>query len=127
MDVSVTAPEVPNMSTAEGSTVASVVQKPSLNPVSPESLLNPVPFYKELRENHPVYWSQELNAWIVTRHDDVTACFRDSRLSTNRMQFFEYQLNGMNPEIIRDLLQMFGDFLTNKEGRDHLRLRRALN
>lgn len=115
------------MTTAEGSTVTSVVQQPSLNPVSPEALLNPVPFYKALRENAPVHWSPELHSWIVTRHEDVTACFRDSRMSPNRMKFFENQFQGLPREEIQEFLQTFSHFMIMKEGRDHLRVRRGVN
>jgi cytochrome P450 len=34
-----------------------------------------------LRESDPVHWSDELAAWIVTRHDDVRLLFADARLT----------------------------------------------
>jgi cytochrome P450 len=115
------------MTTAEGRSVASIAQKPSLNPLSPEVLLNPAPFYKELRENDPVHWVEEMHAWLVTRHADVKECFRDPRLSSEKLKFFEYQLKGLEPDIISDFLQMFRHYLTMKDGSEHVRLRRRVN
>ena len=51
-----------------------------------EYLENPYPYYDELRVNAPVFWSERLGAWLLTRYDDVQAAFRDPRLiSGDRM------------------------------------------
>lgn len=44
---------------------------------------DPYPIYDELRENHPVYWSEAWNAWLVTRYDDVVAIARDNHRFVN--------------------------------------------
>ncbi|MFY0579198.1 hypothetical protein ACN28S_37400 [Cystobacter fuscus] len=62
-----------------------------LNPVSPQNLADPVPFYRELQRQAPVYWAQPINTWLVSRHEDVVASFRDPRLSANRTAFFEHR------------------------------------
>ncbi|MBZ5506095.1 MAG: cytochrome P450 [Acidobacteriia bacterium] len=49
--------------------------------VSPEIFFNPHPLYHMLRYSEPVHWSQVLNAWILTRYDDVMAALKDPRLS----------------------------------------------
>ncbi len=37
-----------------------------------ESILeNPYPIYKQLRDEQPVFWSNQMNAWLITRHEDV--------------------------------------------------------
>lgn len=95
-----------------------------LNPVTPENLLNPYPLYKELRENDPVHWSAPVHAWLITRYTDVMNGFRDPRLSAARMQFFEAQLGGLGPNIIEDLLATLRLQMTNKDGAEHIRLRR---
>ncbi len=66
--------------------------KLQLNPVSPENLLEPIPLYRELRIREPVYWSEILQAWFITRHEDVMACFRDPRLRARRTRHFAYGL-----------------------------------
>lgn len=49
--------------------------------VSAEIFYEPHPLYHMLRYSEPVHWSSVLNAWILTRYDDVMAAFKDSRLS----------------------------------------------
>jgi cytochrome P450 PksS len=58
--------------------MTSAAQKHPSNVVSPENLLDPHPLYRELRENDPVHWSDVLNSWLITRHDDVMSCYRRS-------------------------------------------------
>ncbi|WP_257445864.1 cytochrome P450 [Archangium lipolyticum] len=95
-----------------------------LNPVSPENIRDPYPLYKELRDNHPVHWSEVVHAWIITRYDDVVACFRDPRLSTNRLNFYSFQLQGSDPAIAEDVLGVLSKQMAMKDGIDHLRVRR---
>ena len=38
---------------------------------------DPYPLLRQLREHAPVYWSETLGAWVVTRFDDVMVTFRD--------------------------------------------------
>jgi cytochrome P450 PksS len=102
----------------------SAAQMQDLNPVSLENILNPIPMYRELRKNDPVHWSDAIRGWIVTRYSDVLACLRDSRLSNNRLKFYEVQLGPLGTESIRDLLGMFSRQMAVKDGPEHIRLRR---
>lgn len=47
-------------------------------PFSDEYLQNPYPFLATLRQSEPVFFSPELGAWIVTRHETVKQVLRDS-------------------------------------------------
>ncbi len=51
----------------------------------PDMLDNPYPVYARLRTTAPVLWSAPLNAWVVTRFDDVSAVLKDRRLSSDRV------------------------------------------
>jgi cytochrome P450 PksS len=102
--------------------------QPDLNVVSPENLLNPFPLYRRMQESDPVHWSELAQAWFVTRYEDVTACFRDSRLSANRAQLFvEHQLRGVGGDVIKDQVEMMVLQMVNRDGADHARLRRNAN
>ncbi|MBX5450932.1 cytochrome P450 [Thermogemmatispora sp.] len=48
----------------------------------PEYLANPYPLYHRLRERDPIYWDEEMNAWVLTRYADVVAVLRDPRFSS---------------------------------------------
>jgi cytochrome P450 PksS len=106
--------------------MASAARKLQLNPVDPENLLDPVPFYKELREHDPVHWSEVVHAWFLTRHEDVMNGLRDSRLSANRGKVLEhqFQLMGLSPESIREVTDTFKRQMACKDGAAHLRPRR---
>jgi cytochrome P450 len=107
--------------------VGSAARQLVINPVSPENLLDPVPLYEEMRKNAPVFWSDLVQAWFITRNEDVMNCFRDSRLSANRTRFYEAQLRGMDVEVIRELMQSLSHQVGMKDGAEHQRLRRQVN
>ncbi len=106
--------------------VTGSTQSQRFNLVSPENLLNPIPVYKHLRENDPVHWSDVLQSWFITRHDDVVNGFRDPRLSADRSQFLEHQVRllGLTPEIIGNIIESLRRQMVNADGAAHLRLRR---
>lgn len=94
----------------------------------PDTLRNPWPVYRELQRQDPVHWAEPLQAWLVTRHDDVTACFRDPRLSANRTQLFaEHQLGAQGHEILRDWLRVADRMMLMHDGAAHTRPRRQAN
>src|SRR5437588_6818829 len=41
------------------------------HPLEGEQLENPYPFYARARKEEPIFFSPDLNTWIVTRYDDV--------------------------------------------------------
>jgi len=54
------------------------------NPFTPETHANPYPRYHQLREQDPVHWSELMEAWVLTRYDDVVAVLKDARFSADR-------------------------------------------
>jgi cytochrome P450 len=55
------------------------------DPFTDAAIDDPYPQYHALRSSDPVHWSEKLHSWILFRHDDVTALFRDDeRLSSDR-------------------------------------------
>jgi cytochrome P450 len=53
--------------------------------LAPEFQRNPYPLYAALRRNDPVYWSEQIQAWLVTPYEEVVACLHDKRISANRI------------------------------------------
>lgn len=96
----------------------------SLNPLTPENLDNPVPLYTELREHDPVHWSEALQSWFITRHDDVTNCFRHPRLSANRTALYAYQMQSLEQGFVQEFVQLTGRMMMNRDGMDHIGIRR---
>ena len=54
------------------------------DPALLEARSDPFPLYRRLREEDPVHWSKALDAWVLTRYDDVVAVLRDKRFSADR-------------------------------------------
>lgn len=53
--------------------------------LSPHFRQSPYHVYSSLRAHNPVFWSEEIQAWLITRYDDVVSCLRDERISANRI------------------------------------------
>jgi len=51
---------------------------------SKEYFANPYPLYHRLRAECPVYWSEKLKCWLLTRYDDCLSALRDHRRLSNR-------------------------------------------
>ncbi|WP_028880437.1 cytochrome P450 [Terasakiella pusilla] len=47
------------------------------NLYSAEFDANPFDTYKELRDNHPCFWSEDAEKWVLTRYDDVVNALSD--------------------------------------------------
>lgn len=47
------------------------------DPFGEEHLVNPYAFFAQARQSEPVFFSPVLNAWMVTRYDDIKAILHD--------------------------------------------------
>ena len=51
--------------------------------VSPAMMVDPYPIYRQLREEAPVFWSEQWKAWVVSRFDDVATSLKDKENLSN--------------------------------------------
>lgn len=60
-------------------------------PVAEEQVRDPHPWLEAARRERPVFFLEELNAWVVTRYDDVLTVVRNTKLFSSRRanQFIE--------------------------------------
>ena len=88
--------------------------------LDPETLANPYPLYRRLREEDPVHWDPFLHAWVVTRYTeviDVLLHYSADRTPTPE-QLSAMDLSALNPiarVMVRQMLFM--------DPPDHTRLR----
>ena len=97
------------------------------NPFIPEVHANPYPMYARLRAEDPIHWSPLMEAWVLTRYDDVVAVLTDSRFSADRRQ----ARNRFAEEIARRE-EEFGPFgrtrtMLTSDPPEHTRLRRLVS
>lgn len=91
----------------------------------PHMLESPYPIYDRLRAERPVFWDDLLNAWIVTRHEDVTAVLKDGRFSSERVRP-TVDAKYPNPKY-RPLFETLALTMVNRDDPDHARLRKLVN
>ncbi len=98
--------------------------------ISDAFLHDPYPTMRRMQAEAPVYWSETIGAWIVTRYDDVLTTFRDFRHYSN-----EGRLGQAVAYLPPEQRANFGPFeahyatksLIHSDPPDHTRLRGLLN
>ncbi len=48
--------------------------------VTKERLIDPYPDYKNWRENNPIWWAEDVNAWVISRYKDVHIVLKNPKL-----------------------------------------------
>src|SRR5262245_13526541 len=90
----------------------------------PVFLEDPYPVYRRMRQHDPVYWSDALGHWVLTRYDDVRAAARHPALSSARTEVFvRAQLRGGDPALAADYTRIQSNMMIMKDGAEHHRLR----
>jgi cytochrome P450 len=89
------------------------------NPLSPEVMENPYPYYAHLREQAPVYWIAPLQAWALSRYADVDFALRNPQIFPSSV-FTAQALGDLNPtpEV---------PWILDMNPPDHTRLRKLVN
>ena len=104
----------------DGNVVSSPME---FNPLMPEFIANPYPFYRRLREEDPVHRSTLLpDTWVVTRYADVAMILRDARFGRHDAENFFREQFGEGP-----LLNVFTKWMLFRDPPDHTRLRNLVN
>ena len=100
---------------------------PFFDPLSAEAIRDPYTAMAPLQDAAPVYRSDILGAWVVTRYGDIRAAFRDPRLSSDRIRPFIESA----PDALQETLKPLGDHLNLwavfTDPPDHTRLRGLMN
>jgi cytochrome P450 len=92
--------------------------------LDPGAFANPYPVYAQMRAAVPVYWSDQIQSWVLTRYDDVLALARDPRLATGWRQLpMGRPLTPEEQDDIREIERLRISLLGSLNGQDHLRQR----
>jgi hypothetical protein len=95
--------------------------------LKPEALQDPYPVYARLRAEAPVYFSQALQSWLLTRYQDVLAAFRDPRLSSRLTSSYGQQLPPAILERLAPVLRNLSSWVIFTDKPVHTRLRGLIN
>jgi hypothetical protein len=95
--------------------------------VSPEFVADPYPDLRRLQSEAPIYWSDSIGGWLVTRYDDMMPTFRNTTEYSNEGRLGRAAAHLPAPD--RQRLRVFEDHYATKgllhsDPPDHTRLRR---
>ncbi|MBX7156486.1 MAG: cytochrome P450 [Candidatus Kapaibacterium sp.] len=94
----------------------------------PEVITDPHSYYRNLRENDPVYWNERWGGWILTGYKDVVDVLRDAeRFSSDRMGFLAKELSQEEQEAIAPIFKVLSAWMVFRDPPAHTVLRMLLN
>lgn len=97
------------------------------DPRRPETIADPFPVFRVLRDHAPVYWSDILGGWVLTRYEDVKLALSDRRFSADRIRpFFNALPEGPRAEY-RELGESIARWAVFHDPPEHTRLRGLMN
>jgi cytochrome P450 len=89
---------------------------------------DPFPLFAELRKSDPVFFSDTLGGWVVTRYQDVSSILHNHQDYSSKGRV-HHLINKLDPEVQKQLpiLQLhFATGLTHSDAPEHKRLRGLL-
>ena len=94
----------------------------------PEIRSDPYPFYKQLREQDPVHWDEEMGFWVLSRYDDIASLYTDERFSRAQglMRGFE-RLSNDHQQIAQPVYHSFSKTVFYADPPYHTHLRGLMN
>jgi hypothetical protein len=93
---------------------------PIFNPLSPDFIKDPYPFYAKLREHAPVMPLPHLNSYLVSRYADATFVLRDRRFGKDFVnRITRRYADALNEPVYRAM----GHWMLSQDPPDHTRLR----
>lgn len=70
------------------------------NIMSPEYEKDPYPILADIRENHPIYFQEGLDSWVISRHEDIKSALRNPSFTTEN---YSWQLEPVHGRSIMQL------------------------
>ncbi len=89
---------------------------------------NPFPLFAELRKNHPVFYSETLGGWVVTRFQDVSEILHNHEDYSSKGRVL-HLINKLDPSVKEKLTLLqthFATGLAHSDAPEHKRLRGLL-
>lgn len=100
--------------------IRSTDSQPLFNPLSPDFIRNPYPFYERLRTTDPMYLTPQ-RAYLASRHEDVSLVLRDRRFGKD---FAARSIARHGPGIMDEpVFRSMSHWMLTQDPPDHTRLR----
>ena len=91
--------------------------------ISTEAINDPHAYFRRLRADGPVQWSERHRAWIVLGHPELEEAFRDPDLTTERMESFSARLSDSRRDALARAIELLDGWMLFHEPPTHTRLR----
>lgn len=105
--------------------------KPNTKFRDPQNIADPYPALAWLRRNDPVFWSDDLKGWVLTRYEDVYQAIRDRKFSVEKMMPFVEHVaeSATNPHAtkVSEICEILNRWAVFRDPPNHARLRRPMN
>ncbi|MGJ5077953.1 cytochrome P450 [Bradyrhizobium sp. HKCCYLS3013] len=93
---------------------------PLFNPLSPEFIRDPYPFYQQLRDNDPVHVTP-FGSFLASRHAESSLVLRDKRFGKD---FVARSIRRYGPDIMNEpIFRSMSHWMLQQDPPDHTRLR----
>ncbi len=97
------------------------------DPRDPATIQDPIPVLRRLQDEDPLHWCEALNAWVVTRYDDVRRIQMNAEVSADRLTPFYRHLPPAEQRAIANIIKYLNTWVAFKDPPDHTKLRQLLN
>lgn len=96
------------------------------HPLHGEQLENPYPFYERARREEPIFFSHDLDTWVVTRYDDILAILNQPDVFSSKDAL--RPVVRLSPAVFPELSQGYPVVpnVVDSDGKEHTRFRNAV-
>jgi cytochrome P450 len=74
---------------------------PNFDPLDPDCLADPYPYYAKFRREAPVFYAPKIDFWVVSRYEDIRRIVSDPETFSNAR--VQEPLHPLTPEALEDL------------------------
>jgi cytochrome P450 len=97
------------------------------HPLRGEQLENPYPFYARARKEEPIFYSDEMRAWVVTRYDDILSILSQPDVFSSKDAL--RPVVNLSPRVFAELSKGYPPVpnVVDSDGAEHTRFRNAVS
>jgi cytochrome P450 len=99
---------------------------PVYDPRDLATINDPIPHLRRLQQAEPVYWSDVLRGWVITRYEDVKRVLRNDNFSADRISPFFDAMPPEKQQPIKELIRYLNTWVAFKDPPEHTRLRQLM-
>src|SRR5258708_4830472 len=96
------------------------------HPLQGEQMENPYPFYARARKEEPIFFSPDLDTWVITRYDDVLTILSQPDIFSSKDAL--RPVVKLSPAVFAELSKVGPRVrgTIESDGKEHTRLRNAV-